>query len=152
ALTRVGESELAELQSGIGCEAKRAAVFELNLRSPVGSGAQLRALRDWQVDESALKAQACVFVDLDGSLHIAEADDASLRIGQSRQREQRAGSGDKNNRNDCQARRSGHGDPLEAITIRTRFLHRSCKRFNFSSRPDCRMPVSNVGPDTFVRP
>ena len=64
---------------------------------------------------SAFKADTGILVELHGSLNIAEANNAGLRIGQGRQRYERRQAGHDDYEHDFGTRRSGHGNPLERL-------------------------------------
>ena len=62
----------------VGSESHRAAVFKFNFGAAADACADLCALRDREIKEGSLESLTVVLVDLDGTLNIAEADNARL--------------------------------------------------------------------------
>ena len=83
---RIVAAERAELHAGVRSQAHGAAVFELDFGAASVAGANLCALGDRKIEKCILKSHAGVFIDLDRTLHVAQANDACLRISQSGQR------------------------------------------------------------------
>src|SRR5579883_1126352 len=74
--------ERAEGHGRIGGQAQRAAIFELDFRAAVRLRGQLHVLCNRHIEEGLLKSLTRAAVNLHGSLDLAEADDAGVRLGQ----------------------------------------------------------------------
>jgi len=74
----VSQRKLWELNGCAGREAKRAAIFKLNLSAALTS-TQLGAFGDWEIDNSFFEL-AGVAVNLHVAFYVAEADNSDMRI------------------------------------------------------------------------
>src|SRR3974390_2289632 len=110
-LAGVVDGERAELYGRIGCKAYRTAILEFDLGAAAVVRFQLSSLCNREVQECILESHAGVFVDLDGALHVAEANDTGLRISQGGQREKGANRGQRKKQAESRYGRCGHNNP-----------------------------------------
>ena len=83
-LAGIAQPKGTEFDGRVGSQPQRTTVFELDFGAAAVVRPHLRPLRYWEVEEGVLKAQTRVLVDLNGTLNVGEANDASSRIGQRR--------------------------------------------------------------------
>ena len=81
---RVAQRKLRKFDHRIRRKPQGAAVLELHFGTSLAAGFKLCALGDGQVQKSPLVSLTCVTVNLHGAVHLAQAHDANLRIGERR--------------------------------------------------------------------
>src|SRR5260370_23195701 len=102
ALDGVTQAKAAEVDHGIRSQAEGAAIFEFNFGAAAVAGPESRSLRDRKVQKRPLESHSCIFVDLDRSLYVTQANNTCLRLSHGGQRYKRAGQSHQNARHQKQ--------------------------------------------------
>ena len=79
---RITQRQARKFKRRIGREADGAAIFQLDFDAAIVLGPDAHALCDRQVLHGLLEALASAAIDLHLALNVAQADDASLRVGE----------------------------------------------------------------------